>query len=130
MGKSKDIKLSRKHGLNPTIPVCFWCGNEKNEIALMGEVFDSNGQEIEMPTYACINYEPCEECKKQMELGFTIMEATSQPNENTNVEFQSGVYPTGKWAVLKPDAAARIFNNVQTDKAFVEPEVWKMIMGD
>lgn len=30
------IKLSPKYGVNPTIPVCFWCGKEKNEIALMG----------------------------------------------------------------------------------------------
>ena len=28
------IKLSPKHGLNPTIPVCFWCGEERNEVAL------------------------------------------------------------------------------------------------
>ena len=29
---AKSIPLSPKHGLNPTIPVCAWCGKEKNEI--------------------------------------------------------------------------------------------------
>lgn len=131
MGKSKGIKISQKHGLNPTIPVCFWCGEEKNEIALMGEVLDSNGQEIEMPMHACIDYEPCEECKKMMEGGFTIIEATQYPNGTTNREIQSGVYPTGKWAVLKMEAAGRIFNNPPYgNKAFLEPEVWKQIMGN
>ena len=34
------IKLSPKHGLNPTIPVCFWCGEERNEVALLGHIGD------------------------------------------------------------------------------------------
>lgn len=25
-----EITLSPKYGVNPTIPVCFWCGEEKN----------------------------------------------------------------------------------------------------
>lgn len=33
-----SIKLSSKHGVNPTIPVCFFCGEEKNEIALLGRI--------------------------------------------------------------------------------------------
>ena len=32
------IELSPKHGVNATIPVCFWCGKEKNEIAILGRV--------------------------------------------------------------------------------------------
>lgn len=32
-----SIKVSPKYGVNPTIPVCFFCGKPKNEIALMGE---------------------------------------------------------------------------------------------
>ena len=36
------IKLSPKHGLNPTIPVCFWCGEERNEVALLGHIGDGN----------------------------------------------------------------------------------------
>ena len=32
----KNIKISPKHGLNPLIPKCFFCGKEKNEIAILG----------------------------------------------------------------------------------------------
>ena len=32
------MKLSPKHGLNPLIPGCFWCGESKNEIALLGRL--------------------------------------------------------------------------------------------
>jgi hypothetical protein len=28
-----SIKLSPKHGVNPTICTCMWCGKPKNEIA-------------------------------------------------------------------------------------------------
>lgn len=38
MSRNGSIELSPKYGVNPTIPVCFWCGKEKNEIALMGRV--------------------------------------------------------------------------------------------
>lgn len=125
-----DIKLSRKYGLNPTIPVCFWCGEERNEVAVLGEVKDRNGREVEMPMHACIDYIPCEECQKKMSLGFTLIEATSEPNSTTSREIQSGVYPTGRWIVIKPEAARQVFNNLpeEMDKAFIDPEVWEMIM--
>lgn len=28
---SNNITLSPKYGVNPTIPVCFWCGESKAE---------------------------------------------------------------------------------------------------
>ena len=34
----KGIKVSPKHGLNPTIPICFWCGKERGEVALLGRL--------------------------------------------------------------------------------------------
>ena len=46
-----DIKLSPKHGLNPTMPVCFWCGKEKNEVAhiLINKVeYDPNSNTLEL----------------------------------------------------------------------------------
>lgn len=43
-----SIKISPKHGVNPTIPVCFFCGKPKNEIALMGRM--GGKEDIEAPT--------------------------------------------------------------------------------
>lgn len=87
-----SIRLSPKHGLNPTIPVCFWCGKERNEIALLGRVGKSDA---EAPMHAVIDFVPCDECRQKMELGFTVMEATREPNSTSTVEIQKGVYPTG-----------------------------------
>ena len=61
-----DILLSPKHGLNPTIPICFWCGEEKNEIALMGRIGDARkGEDFEAPMHAVLDYEPCDKCREK-----------------------------------------------------------------
>ena len=97
-----DIPLSPKHGLNPTIPICFWCGEEKNEIALMGRIGDARkGEDFEAPMHAVLDYEPCDKCREKMSLGFTMIEATHTPNPTTKVQMQPGVYPTGRYAVIK-----------------------------
>ena len=45
-----DIRLSKKYGVNPSIPICFWCGQEKNEIALLGHIGDGRrGEDLEAP---------------------------------------------------------------------------------
>ena len=50
------IKLSPKHGLNPTIPVCFWCGEERNEVALLGHSGDGRKHEdFEAPRHMVID---------------------------------------------------------------------------
>lgn len=52
------IKLSPKHGLNPTIPVCFWCGEERNEVALLGHIGDGRKHEdFEAPMHMVIDYD-------------------------------------------------------------------------
>jgi len=112
-----SIKLSRKYGVNPTIPVCFWCGEPKNEIALMGHIGDGRrGEDIEAPRYSVINYEPCDKCREAMKKGFTVMECTTSPNSHSSVEMQKGIYPTGRFTVVKSEAADRIFGTDFTRK--------------
>ena len=56
---SKSIKLSEKYGVNPTIPVCFFCGIPKNEIALLGHIGDKRkGEDFEAPHCVVLDYEP------------------------------------------------------------------------
>ncbi len=51
---SAGIKVSPKHGVNPTIPICFWCGEEKGEIALLGKL----PGDAEAPRNMVLDYEP------------------------------------------------------------------------
>lgn len=127
-----DILLSPKHGLNPTIPICFWCGKEKNEIALMGRIGDARkGEDFEAPMQAVFDYEPCDRCREKMSLGFTLIEATTAPNQTTRMQMQPGVYPTGRYAVIREEAARRLF--VKTDlskgKAFVDHELFDLVLS-
>lgn len=127
---SNSIRLSPKYGVNPTIPICFWCGREREEIALMGRIGDGRKHEdFEAPMHTVIDFEPCEECKKNMDLGFTVIEATNRPNGICQVEIQNGVYPTGRFVVLKTEAAHLLFDGLapNASRAFLDIEAFKRL---
>ena len=125
---SKSIKLSPKHGVNPTIPICFWCGKEKNEIALLGRI--GGKEDREAPKNAIIDFEPCEECKNKLAMGVPLIEVTVYPNRFCNVKISPGSYPTGRWLVITQEAAKRLFQKDYrcSDPVLVEDEVFKMIL--
>lgn len=129
---STGLKLSPKHGLNPTISVCFWCGEEKDEIALLGHIGDGRkGEDIEASMYSVIDYEPCPACLAKMDAGFTVVEATTSPNDITAVPIQEGIYPTGRFVVIKPEDASRIFRGVEgVNKCFLESEVFCKLFNE
>jgi len=103
---SKDIKLSPKYGVNPTIPVCFFCGEERNEIALLGRIGDGRkGEDIEAPRRMVLDYEPCDKCKEQMARGITMIGVVREdevPDNRPPIISSNGenLYPTGSWCVV------------------------------
>lgn len=128
-----SIRLSPKYGVNPTIPICFWCGKERGEIALLGRVGDARKHEdFEAPRHAVIDYEPCDKCREHMLLGFTLMEATQSPNNRTSTPAQKSIYPTGRFVVVKPEAVQRIFGDMSAangGKAYVESAVFQSMFA-
>jgi len=56
-----SIRLSKKYGVNPTIPVCFLCGEAKNEVVLLGAAHKG-----EAPMHMLLDQVPCEKCKERM----------------------------------------------------------------
>lgn len=129
MGKEKGIVLSQKHGLNPTMPVCFWCGEETGEIALMGKL-GNGSKDVAAPKHMVLSYEPCEKCKANWAKGFTLIEATRVPNTRSEVPMQEGVYPTGRYAVITKDAAHRIFPEWgKYNAGFLTPGDFMAIVG-
>jgi hypothetical protein len=109
-----SIRLHPKHGLNPTIPICFFCGKPRNEVVLLG-----NAYRDEAPMEMCIDHEPCDECKAMMEMGVMLVSV----KDNTGHE---NPYRTGNVAVVKVDAAKQIFGESLGDGrfAFVEDAAW------
>ena len=110
----KSIRLSKKYGLNATIPSCFWCGQLKNEVVLMGKL-GRGEQDLEAPFGMLLDYEPCDACWGKRDLGVTLIEVTEEANFENQPEIQEGLYPTGKWCVIKDEAADRIFGELLDD---------------
>lgn len=136
MGKN-DIKISPKYGLNPTIPVCFFCGEDKNEIAIMGHVREKDadgkavrGSDVEMPMRTLLDYEPCDKCKEALKSGIAVIETVTTPTEYPAIT--RGTYPTGKHVIIKEEAFDRIFKDVDKSKriTLIEPDLFDAIFGE
>lgn len=106
----KGIKLSPKHGVNPTIPTCFFCGKSKNEIALLGKI-GGKDEDIEAPMNMVLDYEPCDKCNTL--IGDNVLVIGIQPQDTNTLRkmlpIQEGLVPYGNWAVMIPEAVQRIF---------------------
>jgi len=114
------IRLHSKFGVNATIPLCFWCGKERNEVVLLGAAYRG-----EAPKNLCLDREPCDKCAANMAKGITIMEAREKHG------------PTGRWVVVTEEAVQRLFQPESTveavlrhRKAYMEPEVFQKLFGD
>ena len=125
-----SIRLSEKHGVNPSMEICFFC-NEAKGIVLFGKLRN----DVEAPREVLINYEPCDKCKEKFKDGVTVVEVTTeqqhknQPSITTHNDEE--LYPTGAYVVVKP----KVFNNeykvgsiVTMDKNLFQ-ELFKNIRG-
>lgn len=94
MRKARSIPLSPEHGVNPTIPVCFWCGKDKNEIALLGRI--GGKEDREALSRMVLDYEPCEECSRGMSRGFRLDKSASGRGKE-DVSLQKRKIMLDKW---------------------------------
>jgi hypothetical protein len=114
-----SIRLHPQHGLNPTMPICFWCGEETGEIALLGAAYKK-----EAPRRMVLNHDPCTRCSEQMALGICIMECGGTMNHPE---------PTGSWVVITEDAARRLLTadmlerTLLARKAYMEPTAFRRL---
>jgi len=114
------VRLHKEHGLNPTIPVCFLCGKDKNELVLLGAAYKEKA-----PMHMCMDKEPCDDCKEKMKEYVVLVEVKDGCD-------QRDPYRTGMIAYLKHEAAKNIFGPdvLKHKAAFVEQTALKQILGD
>ena len=122
--KRKDMRtmllLSPKHGVNPSINVCFYCGKPK-EVLLLGRLKGDK----EAPRQAVFDMEPCDECRSWMEQGIIFISVRDGETNRTNP------HRTGGWAVIKEKAVQSILPKNIFEKArkarfvFIEDTVWE-----
>ena len=117
---TRDIKVSPKHGVNPTMVKCYVCGEPTNEIALLGRL----PGDAESPHYAVLDKRPCEVCQHWMKEGVILISVRDG-------ESGDDPYRTGGWCVVKDDAIRTIITpqSVADDilehrTAFVPDAAW------
>ena len=110
MAKDKGIPLSPKHGVNPSLATCFWCGKPMG-VALVGRIRKPGDSDAEAPREACFGLEPCAECEKKFALGVHLVEVTEDGsrfggNKRFALKAQGGktMWPTGRWVIMRPEA--------------------------
>jgi len=119
-----NLKLSKKHGLNPMMMVCYICNETTGEIALLGML----PEDSEAPRQGVLNSEPCKKCRELMKIGIIFI-STRDGEEGIN-----NPYRTGGWCVVRDEAVARFVATpslleaiLKTRVAFVEDAVWDKI---
>lgn len=130
-----DIRLSEKHGVNPSLGVCFWCGQDDGTILLVGKL----PGDAEAPRKMMVSYEPCPTCADQFALGIAIFECNEWGVEGqasiTPKGQQPVLYPTGRLVVMREAAVERIFDDAVTEqiirkrKAYIDPEAFEALFG-
>ena len=117
----KGIRISEKHGLNPSLEICFFCGESKG-IALMGKLKG----DVEAPKQVLLNYEPCDKCKEKFKEGVLVISVVNTPVSEGQFPIQKDLYPNGPHLVIKREAAKRLIPNLKDEQKtmLMEKEVF------
>lgn len=122
---SKSITMSPKYGVNPTIPVCFFCGEEKQEIALLGKLKG----DVEAPHRMCLDYEPCEKCKQAFTQGILLVGVVTHPLPDNRPPIQENLYPTGSYMLVTESFIERFLaDDVKTKEQVLK--IRKMLLEE
>jgi hypothetical protein len=116
---SRGVTLSPKHGVNPSLGVCFWCRKDDGTVLLVGRINKTirGEHDPEAPRRMVASLEPCDNCKALMARGITLMEA-HEPAPGQMPE------PTGRWFVMTEDAVTRIFDAEAAQAALRHRKAW------
>lgn len=118
---AKKPVISEKHGLNPSINVCFFCGKDK-EVVLFGKLKN----DIKAPKRILSDYKPCPECAKTHAQGRLVIEVVTTDTGSTPIV--EGAWPTGRWCVISKDIAAKLFKDSNTLPVLLEQELYSAMM--
>lgn len=123
-----SVRLSEKHGLNPSLGLCFYCVTEGTSVLLLGQLPGDK----EAPRQAIWDMEPCAKCAGYMKRGVILIsvkddaEMVEMDRQHAAWEAKHGhklharkpvpgyfipnPYRTGGWWVVTEDYVRRIFD--------------------
>lgn len=113
-----NLPLHPEHGVNPTVAVCFFCGKDTGEVALLGNAYKG-----EAPHRMVLNYEPCATCADHMKQGVMLISVI--PGESGNNPER-----TGHMVVVRDEFITRVMEEplaseiIKRRVAFVPDDAW------
>ena len=110
-----SIILSEKHGLNPSMDCCMYCGEAKG-IALLGKL----PKDAKAPRKICTSVAPCDKCAEKYKDYALIVEAKSEDLKKPE--------PTGRWFAIPKDAINPAYRN--SPVAFMVEEDFQHVLND
>lgn len=128
-----SIRLDEKHGVNPSLEVCFYCGEDIG-VVLFGKLhttlrssFEKQGmsRDGEAPRRVAMSQTPCDKCVELMKQGVLFVSVDVSKTED-----QRNPYRSGCVAVIKDEAISRMFDEdtakdlLEKRAAFIPDEVW------
>lgn len=114
---SKGIRLSEKHGLNPSITHCECCGKEIG-IALFGRL----DEDKEAPRDVAMGL--CDDCQKVVDAeGLMIIEVRDG-------EKSPNPYRTGRLVGITKDAKERMFKDINSPICYMEQSMFQPMFGE
>lgn len=129
--QNSNITLHPEHGLNPSMVKCFFCGEDKNEIALLG--YNENQ---EAPRYIVANYDPCEKCTTAWSKAVIFIEVESFVTIENSApigkdDHLNDVFPTGRLVGITEEATLHILGELPpNNKALLRGEIFKMLFNE
>jgi hypothetical protein len=130
--EEKDLKLHPEYGANPSMGVCFWCGEDDGRVLLLGY---NGGAKASPRTIA--GYEPCAKCRERFATGVLLIEARKgNPyfDGQTPMDKDADVYPSGTTAVVSDEEVRKIINEpmvndvIRERRTFVDHEAWTKML--
>ena len=114
---SKSIKLSPKHGVNPSITHCECCGKEIG-VALFGRLKEDKkaSRDVAMGL--------CNDCQKVIDQqGLMIIEVRDGETGNNP-------YRTGRLVGITKDAKERMFKDINSPICYMEQSMFSPMFGE
>lgn len=134
-----SIALDDKHGLNPTMTLCFYC-QEPNGVALFGKIGNKTARNLreagapvrpggEAPRALTMDLQPCQKCLEHMKKGIILISVDEEKTDD-----MQNPYRSGGWVVVTEDFIRRTFEpeelvNAICDKrvSFMPDDAWDML---
>lgn len=114
--KTKDsIKLSPKHGVNPSVLHCFICGKETG-LALLGKLKN----DAEAPHDISNPNEICDDCRKQIEAGNKFFLEVKDDTDHNNPE------RTGRMVCVKGEALPEVKSPIN----YIEHKAFEQLFAE